>query len=163
MPFPQRPQSAGPLRPCWSPGCAALSSSGACDRHPRRHGWAPDRERGTKQERGYGAEWERIRAEVLRRDRWLCQVCRLADATEVDHVAPKALGGTDEPGNLQAICNRCHRAKTARDRAASRQFGRGRVESLGKIPQNRARPSIRASALENRGLTGRAPSSVEGG
>lgn len=38
-------------------------------------------------------------------------------ATEVDHITPKASGGTDDPANLQGICKACHRAKT-QDEAA---------------------------------------------
>lgn len=60
----------------------------------------------------------------MRRDQGLCQVCRQAGrvtpATQVDHVVPKAEGGTDDEGNLQAICPACHRAKTGRE------AGRGR-------------------------------------
>ena len=53
------------------------------------------------------------------RDHYLCQVCmsedRLTPATEVDHIIPKARGGTDNPDNLQAICAECHKTKTARE------------------------------------------------
>jgi len=35
------------------------------------------------------------------------------EATEVDHVIGKANGGTDDPGNLQAINHDCHKEKTA--------------------------------------------------
>ena len=46
-------------------------------------------------------------------------------ATEVDHVLPKAKGGTDDLKNLQSICSACHRAKTLRDegRKAARIVG----------------------------------------
>ncbi|WP_247360100.1 HNH endonuclease signature motif containing protein [Ralstonia pseudosolanacearum] len=37
-------------------------------------------------------------------------------ATEVDHIVPKARGGTDDDDNLQAINVECHRAKTVRER-----------------------------------------------
>lgn len=80
-------------------------------------GWKPDAVRGTRQQRGYGAEWERTRKRVLVRDEYLCQPCQRAGrdrlATDVDHVIPKARGGTDGLGNLQAICRTCHREKTA--------------------------------------------------
>ncbi len=69
--------------------------------------------------RGYGSAWERIRAAVLRRDSHLCQPClakgRPTPATQVDHITPKAKGGTDDRENLQAICDECHDAKTATD------------------------------------------------
>lgn len=73
----------------------------------------------TRQERGYGAEWQRIRLRIMGRDMWLCQTClqsgRPTPATQVDHITPKAKGGTDEDENLQAICEGCHKEKTARD------------------------------------------------
>ena len=73
----------------------------------------------TRQQRGYGAQWDKLRKQVLRRDAYLCRPCladdRLTSATEVDHIVPKAKGGTDTPSNLQAICRACHRAKTTID------------------------------------------------
>lgn len=36
---------------------------------------------------------------------------------ECDHVVPKAQGGTDDEGNMQAICADCHKAKTEREAA----------------------------------------------
>ena len=33
----------------------------------------------------------------------------------VDHIKPKALGGSDSFDNLQAICKHCHREKTAQE------------------------------------------------
>lgn len=81
--------------------------------------WRSDKLRGTRQQRGYGAEWQRIRAAALLRDKGLCQPClregRVTAAREVDHIKPKAFGGTDDAGNLQSICLACHRAKTARE------------------------------------------------
>jgi len=110
-------------RPCAHPGCGTLTDTGRCERHPaRKYGWAPDSERGTRQQRGYGRAWERTRAAVLRRDRYLCQceACkeakRLTVAHEVDHRIPKARGGTDDPDNLCAINRDCHRRKTAREK-----------------------------------------------
>lgn len=110
-----------PPRPCSHPGCGRLTDTGRCELHPHQHGWAPDSERGTRQQRGYGREWERIRVAILRRDRYLCQCeeCkagnRLTVAHEVDHRIPKARGGTDDPDNLRAINRDCHRRKTARE------------------------------------------------
>jgi 5-methylcytosine-specific restriction protein A len=40
---------------------------------------------------------------------------RPTPATQVDHIRPKAKGGTDEPANLQSICDECHKAKTLAD------------------------------------------------
>lgn len=73
----------------------------------------------SRQERGYGQAWIRLRKVILARDRHLCQPClakgRLTAATEVDHIVPKAKGGTDAMQNLRAICTPCHRQKTTID------------------------------------------------
>lgn len=44
-------------------------------------------------------------------------------AHEVDHIIPKAEGGTDSPNNLRAINRDCHRRKTQ----AEAMRGRTRV------------------------------------
>jgi 5-methylcytosine-specific restriction endonuclease McrA len=41
----------------------------------------------------------------------------------VDHIRPRADGGTDEEWNLQTLCFRCHSRKTA---AADNGFGNRR-------------------------------------
>lgn len=85
---------------------------------PAPRGWASPL-RGSSSARGYGGAWQKLRREILERDRGLCQPCQRAGrvtlAREVDHVLNKARGGTDHPQNLQAICRACHQAKTARE------------------------------------------------
>ena len=74
---------------------------------------AYDDRRGTRQERGYGAGWQRIRLAVLNQEP-LCRVCQ-GIATEVDHILPRADGGGYEIENLQGICKPCHSKKTVQD------------------------------------------------
>lgn len=73
----------------------------------------------SRHERGYGTAWDKLRARILARDKHLCQPClrgsRVRPGTEVDHKTPKARGGTDDEGNLEAICPDCHKAKTAEE------------------------------------------------
>jgi len=73
----------------------------------------------SRHERGYGKDWDRLRQQVMVRDKRLCQPClrngRATPAREVDHIKPKAKGGTDDMANLQAICSPCHREKSQRD------------------------------------------------
>jgi 5-methylcytosine-specific restriction protein A len=67
--------------------------------------------------------WTGRRALVLERDHHTCVLCG-APATEVDHVVPRAEGGTDELTNLRSLCEPCHKAETAkllRRHGASRQ------------------------------------------
>ena len=68
-----------------------------------------------------------MRVRILMRDHYLCQACMRAGGltalvvgdrmhprgAQVDHIMPKANGGTDDPSNLEAICRACHEAKTA--------------------------------------------------
>lgn len=44
------------------------------------------------------------------RDHHECQQCG-ARAEHVDHIIPRVLGGTDDPANLQALCQACNLAK----------------------------------------------------
>ncbi len=77
--------------------------------------------RQSRHERGYGRAWAKARTIALTRDLHLCQPCqragRTTPATEVDHITPKAKGGTDDLANLQSICSKCHAAKSAREAA----------------------------------------------
>jgi|SRR6185312_4589499 len=59
---------------------------------------------------------KRLRFEILRRDNHTCQYCgEIAPSVtlHVDHVKPKALGGTDGPENLVAACKDCNAGKAS--------------------------------------------------
>lgn len=87
----------------------------------------------SRHERGYGAAWVKARDRIMTRDMHLCQPCwrkgRPTQATAVDHITPKAKGGTDDEANLEATCDRCHKAKTqaeaadAQGRTVKRKLG----------------------------------------
>ena len=81
----------------------------------------------SRHERGYGSAHVK-RAEIVKaRDQYLCQaclrqgrvtaVCRTKRDHAVDHIIPKASGGTDDLTNLELLCAACHEAKTARETA----------------------------------------------
>jgi 5-methylcytosine-specific restriction protein A len=84
--------------------------------------------RGTSTERGYGAVWRRLRAEVLRGAQYRCVPCRregrFSVADEVHHIVARADGGSDELDNLEAICLACHRKRTASMAGGRRSLGR---------------------------------------
>ena len=83
----------------------------------------------SRQERGYGPEWTRLRKIVLARDfdQCQCRYCKAAvvaePANEVDHIIPKAKAKAmewttaqmDALSNLQAINHECHKRKTKED------------------------------------------------
>ncbi len=48
---------------------------------------------------------------------------RLTVAAEVDHIAPRSLGGVESPENLQSICKRFRRPKVASEGATARHMG----------------------------------------
>lgn len=63
--------------------------------------------------KGLGADWRRVRLQVLERDRHRCRYCG-DSATTVDHVVPRIRGGSDDPANLAAACESCNYSKGAR-------------------------------------------------
>lgn len=72
----------------------------------------------SRHERGYGTAWDKLRKVILTAEP-LCRECkrtgRVTIATDLDHIKPKAKGGTDEPANLQPLCRACHETKTTRE------------------------------------------------
>lgn len=111
-------------RPCAHPGCGQLvrDGSGRCAKHKGEAKKASNfTKRLSRHERGYGYAWEKLRLVIMQRDAGLCQVCkaegRLKPGTIVDHMKPKAEGGSDDLGNLQVICKPCHMMKTAGESA----------------------------------------------
>jgi hypothetical protein len=58
----------------------------------------------------------RLRYEILRRDNHTCRYCG-AQAPDVplvvDHVIPRALGGSDDPTNLTTACQDCNSGKSS--------------------------------------------------
>lgn len=73
----------------------------------------------------------------MERDKYLCQACKrngvitpVGDkpySAWVDHIIPKAEGGTDDDSNLETLCRCCERAKTNRDK------NRGRTRRSGEM------------------------------
>ncbi|HHE4876831.1 HNH endonuclease [Morganella morganii] len=108
-------------RACRKRGCAKTTTdrSGYCEEH-RNTGWENHQQGKSRHERGYGTKWDRLRLVVLSRDKHLCQQClregRVTEAKTVDHITPKAHGGTDAESNLQSLCWPCHYRKTATER-----------------------------------------------
>lgn len=51
-----------------------------------------------------------------------CEICESTYALEIDHIRPKAVGGSDAPENLRVLCRSCNQ------RAAIRFFGIEKME-----------------------------------
>lgn len=100
--------------PCRVPGCTALVQSGAyCTTHQR----IERDDRPTAHQRGYGAQWQKIRMDHLRkeplcRDPYHLHPEQLIPATDVDHIVPLSAGGSNRDDNLQSLCHSCHSHKT---------------------------------------------------
>lgn len=56
------------------------------------------------------SKWKAIRKQVLQRDQHTCYVCG-NEANQVDHIIAKVNGGTEDLGNLGAICAKCNALK----------------------------------------------------
>lgn len=62
-----------------------------------------------------GRSWQRKRESVLLGSDCMCALCKVAAATEVDHITPLEQGGSNDESNLQALCHDCHAAKTKQE------------------------------------------------
>jgi 5-methylcytosine-specific restriction protein A len=112
------------------PGCPRPAWSGSlCDIHAKEKQKELDAARLTPADRGYGNRW-RIRRNKFLKKHPLCadpdQVHTIpVKSTDVDHIIPKKNGGTDDEGNLQALCHTCHSRKTARSDGRWRHNSQG--------------------------------------
>lgn len=125
-------------KPCTACGVLVRDGTARCEKHKVRLGQFADSRRGSRQSRGYGAAWDAIRPQIMRRDNGLCQceeckrLGRVRLAHAVDHRIGKAewrrlhgtLDGVDDPSNLRAINKDCHKAKTAREAQQGRGGGK---------------------------------------
>jgi ATP-dependent DNA helicase RecQ len=53
-------------------------------------------------------EYESLRQQVLRRDRWRCQSCGTMANLEVHHKEFRSHSGDDSEQNLITLCSACH-------------------------------------------------------
>ena len=108
--MPQKPKSE-----CTRPGCHNLTARGACTSCAAAEALEYNRNRPQAERRLFkSARWKKLRAHVLRRSP-ICESCQRVPATDVDHIVPRAQGGTHATSNLQALCKACHSRKTARE------------------------------------------------
>lgn len=99
-----------PLRPCLHPGCPALVRDGSrCPSHR-----LPEPYRGTRQQRGYTADWYSIVGEAVRQQPW-CSVCGHEGSPDNpltgDHILALEKGGMSTGDNCQVLCRHCNSRK----------------------------------------------------
>ena len=90
-------------KPCLD--CGALSSGTRCPTHTKARARARDRRRGTRQQRGLGAEYDQARA-ILLANATVCAVCGLPgtpdDPLTAGHIQARQDGGPATLTNLRA-------------------------------------------------------------
>lgn len=106
---------------CGKYGCRELVNTAYCAKHQQAMSQAYDARRGTPSARGYNRKWVNARAAYLRTHS-LCEECkktdRLTKAECVDHIIPHQGDMQlfwDSLYNWQALCRRCHSAKTMKE------------------------------------------------
>lgn len=88
--------------------------------------------------RGYGTAWDKLRKVIMERDHYLCQCPECAKrlvplpAHEVDHIKPKADGGTDDEANLRAVNRECHKRITLEQKGYS-PAPRAKFDAAGRV------------------------------
>jgi 5-methylcytosine-specific restriction enzyme A len=99
---------------CAEPGCPRKGEGGSarCPEHTRGRGWVGAG-------RSYGSAWPKIRRAQLLLEPG-CRVCG-ALAVTVDHIRPRAEGGTHDEANLQSLCAVHAHEKNVRDAHAGRK------------------------------------------
>lgn len=110
---------------CSEPGCRELAlpkNHGKCGEHTRAAWGGSSRPSSTERYGMSGSAQQSLHREVLREQGYLCYVCGLPGADEVDHIIPIHLGGArKDKANLGAIHSEpCHLDKTKRENAERR-------------------------------------------
>lgn len=102
-----------PRKPCSYPGCPGLTETRYCEKH--RDLEPPKHHEGSESNPFYATSaWKRKRREFLE-EHPSCAMCG-RPAVIVDHIIPIRQGGGElDDGNLQALCQSCHSAKSILD------------------------------------------------
>lgn len=100
--------------PCPTPRCPNLQP---CPHHPRGP-WAdsPAQHAGLT-----GWAKQQRNARIIDEHAGICAICKRPGADLVDHIVPRAEGGTDDDSNLQPVhTTPCHQAKTEQEKLRGR-------------------------------------------
>lgn len=101
---------------CNMPGCPNLAvKKGRCSTHQQK-AWSGR----TWDDNPWSTpEMQRLRRRVLKEEP-TCKYCS-KPSNAVDHIKPRAWGGTHDRANLQGLCNDCQKAKAQREAAEGRR------------------------------------------
>lgn len=106
----------GPCR--WANTCTERAAPGKryCEQHQADAYRAQDARRDRETVAFYkSALWLKRAKYVIELVDPICRECQRAASQEVDHITPRADGGSDDVENLQGLCKPCHSAKTMRE------------------------------------------------
>lgn len=117
------PLSVRNAQVCCAPFSAPLSlSMAASDTRANleaiRRAQMPKAPRGSRSSSNDGQMMPKLRARIMERDNFRCKRCGNDSTTvalEVDHIIPRAKGGTNDERNLQTLCWSCNRGKGTSD------------------------------------------------
>lgn len=113
-----------PKGPCSTRGCKGRAVKfGKCADCYREREKQYDADRGSSSSRGYGDDWQRVRAQHLIDNPWCEEHGPPCRATEVDHeesVADNPARRLDRT-NLRGYCKSAHSRRTARDQGFRRR------------------------------------------
>ena len=94
----------------------------------------------------------------------ICSMCGIERRMHRDHIVPRALGGSDDPDNIQLLCANCHEDKTAEDNRlisnlpeyleANRQAQLGHTRNIGRKHTKETRARMSASKAGNQNALG---------
>lgn len=117
-------------KPCGTPGCPEVVSEGSrCPAHvikrPHTWDWA--------QKAPKPKHWNKISGRIRRRDKHRCVICGHRGVT-VDHLLPRAWGGTEKHSNLRVLCNRHAADKLSDESRLGKVFARDPSQKAVLLP-----------------------------
>jgi 5-methylcytosine-specific restriction enzyme A len=113
---------------CFRHFAVAELKRGRCRPCRARQQQAKDQRRGTASQRGYGADWRKLRAQIIAAHPY-CSACGHPGSKDnplsVDHILQRQHGGSDDRSNLRVLCSSCNKRRPRGARVASKPLAPG--------------------------------------